>query len=85
MNWLNLIHFKVDKTYVQNPLSPWIKWFYYDVYDTHRMLYVPGGGGGGTQVQRGGGGGGGGAYACYQNLKIPLKHGFLAKKAPLFQ
>ena len=38
----------------------------------------------------GGGGGGGhsgtewGAYAHYQNLKIPLKHWFLAKKAPLF-
>ena len=28
--------------------------------------------------------GGGGAYARYQNLKIPLKHWFLAKKAPLF-
>ena len=26
----------------------------------------------------------GGAYVRYQNLKIPLKHWFLAKKAPLF-
>ena len=36
---------------------------------------------GATAVFRGGGGG---TYARYQNFKIPLKHLFQAKKAPLF-
>ena len=42
------------------------------------------------QTKPGGGGGGGHlgikgwAYARYQNLKIPLKHWFWAKKAPFF-
>ena len=39
-----------------------------------------GGGGGGVGVHSGTDGG---AYAHYQNLEIPLKHYFLAKKAPL--
>ena len=38
----------------------------------------PGGGGGHLRKYLGG------AYARYQNLKIPLKHWFLTKKAPLF-
>ena len=45
---------------------------------------------GAVHMPHGGGGalwylwGGGGTYARYQNLKIPLKHWFLAKNAPLF-